>query len=492
MEREIIMERSANILYTYPLINETQTDALLAREIQADPTKLIVLDDDPTGVQTVHNVSVYTDWKVESIRQGLLEPGKLFFILTNSRGMTASETTRIHKEIIANISTAAKETGIPYLIISRSDSTLRGHYPLETLLLKEGAETEGKIVDGEILCPFFKEGGRFTIDNIHYVKYGDTLVPAAETEFAKDRTFGYSHSSIPEYVEEKTKGAYKKEDVICISLEDLRTCAYDKILEQLMTCSGFQKICVNAVDYCDLKVFGVAFYRALAKGKNFMLRTAAGLVKVLGGISDRPLLTAEDMIQHESRERGGIVVVGSHTKKTTEQLAELLKLPNVVPIEFHSDLVLETPEVFQAEIDRCVQLEEQCILEGKTAVCYTNRTLLQIKDDTAESALLRSVRISDGVQNLVGRLHVTPAFVLAKGGITSSDVGTKALQVHKATVLGQIRPGIPVWQTGPESRFPQIPYIIFPGNVGTAETLREAVEILTENKNVLCTSPQLQ
>ena len=82
------------------------------------------------------------------------------------------------------------------------------------------------------------------------------------------------------------------------------------------------------------------------------------------------------------------------------------------------------------------------------------------------------------MQSLVGRLSVTPSFVIAKGGITSSDVGTKALAVKKANVLGQIRPGIPVWQTGDDSRFPRIPYVIFPGNVGEDVTLKEAVEIL--------------
>ena len=76
-------------------------------------------------------------------------------------------------------------------------------------------------------------------------------------------------------------------------------------------------------------------------------------------------------------------------------------------------------------------------------------------------------------------MTVTPAFVIAKGGITSSDVGTKALAVKRANVLGQIRPGIPVWQTGEESKFPQTPYVIFPGNVGENTTLREAVEVLT-------------
>ena len=472
------MERPAACLDLYPAVDITAVDNLLFRELQSNPHKLIVLDDDPTGVQTVHDVSVYTDWSVESLRQGFLNNDKLFFILTNSRGMTASESERVHREIIVNISAVAHDTGIPYLIISRSDSTLRGHYPLETLLLKEGAEENGVAVDGEILCPFFKEGGRFTLDNIHYVKYGDSLVPAAETEFAKDPSFGYTKSSLPEYIEEKTKGAYKSNDVVCISLETLRACDYDTVLQQLMSVSDFNKVCVNAADYCDLKVFAIAFYRAIAQGKTFMLRTAAGLVKVLGGITDQPLLSAEEMLSPENHGKGGVVIVGSHTQKTTDQLNELLKLPNTVPIAFNSDLVLDGDAALDAEIERCVQLEERCIQEGKVAVCYTKRALLRLENDTEESALLRSVKISNSVQSLIGRLTVTPAFIIAKGGITSSDIGTKALRVRRATVLGQIKPGIPVWQTGCESRFPDIPYIIFPGNVGTTETLREAVEIL--------------
>ena len=99
----------------------------------------------------------------------------------------------------------------------------------------------GKVIDGEILCPFFKEGGRFTIENVHYVKYGDELVPANETEFAKDKTFGYTAATMPEYVEEKTKGAYKKEDVTCISLEDIHNMEIDKIEEQLLAVHDFNK-----------------------------------------------------------------------------------------------------------------------------------------------------------------------------------------------------------------------------------------------------------
>lgn len=470
---------SIRILEEYQEMDEAVLDKLLQEEIQKNDTKFVVLDDDPTGVQTVHDISVYTDWTVESMKSGLLDPNKVFYVLTNSRGMTEAETTKIHREIIASVAQAAEETGTNYQFISRSDSTLRGHYPLETELLRQGVEETGKTVDGEVLFPFFKEGGRFTIHNTHYVKYGEELVPAAQTEFAKDKTFGYSHSAIPEYVEEKTKGNYKAADVVCISLSDIREKNIDKITEQLKGVSDFNKVCVNAIDYCDVKVFCIALYRAMACGKTFMFRTAAGFVKVVGGVTDIPLLTRKEMVVNETT-NGGIVVVGSHTAKTTEQLEHLLKLPNVVPVEFKSSLVLEGDEIFAQEVARCVAEEEKIIASGKTAVCFTERTLLTVENDTKESALLRSVKISDGVQRLVGELGITPAFVIAKGGITSSDVGTKALRVQCANVMGQIKPGIPVWQTGEESRFPQTPYVIFPGNVGEATTLREAVEILSE------------
>lgn len=468
---------SAGILNKYP----DQTDAALEKQLQiaiaADKHKIVVLDDDPTGVQTVHDISVYTDWSEESIRQGFAEKNKLFFILTNSRGFTAEQTTKVHKDIGERLAKVAAECNKDYIVISRSDSTLRGHYPLETELLAAAWEkARGSKIDGEILCPYFREGGRFTINNIHYVKYGEELVPAGETEFAKDKTFGYKSSNLTEYIEEKTAGAFPKETVTCISLEDLRARKIDAIAAQLEKVLGFNKVIVNAAAPCDIKVFVIALYKALAAGKHFMFRSAAGLVKEMGGISDKKLLTKAEMVKTTSQ-NGGIVVVGSHTQKTTSQLEALKTLPGVEAVEFDSDLVLDETK-FAAEVDRVVDKEEELLKAGKTVVVYTKRKLLSLSGDTKKAALERSVKISDAVQSLVGKLTITPAFVVAKGGITSSDIGTKALRVKRALVLGQIQPGIPVWQTDPHSKFPGIPYVIFPGNVGEVETLKEAVKIL--------------
>ena len=471
------MALSTDVLTTYAKIDETKTDQLLLKEISANQKKIVVLDDDPTGVQTVHDISVYTDWTKDSIRQGFQEKNNLFYILTNSRGFTQDETTLAHNEIAANVDAVAKELGKEYIFISRSDSTLRGHYPLETEILRTNYEKNtGCIIDGEILCPFFKEGGRFTIDDVHYVRYGNELIPANETEFAKDKTFGYRAATMPEYVEEKTKGAYPAGNVVCISLDEIHRMAIDEIEQKLLHVQGFNKIIVNAVDYADLKVFCIALYRAMAKGKVFMFRTAAAIVKVMGGVSDQPLLEREQMVRTNEL-HGGIIVVGSHTEKTTRQLEALKQLSDIRFVELDATKVTVAGGL-EKEVERCLALEEAWIREGKTVCCYTSRALVTADTGNKEDELRLSVRISDAVQSLVGGLSVIPKFVIAKGGITSSDVGTKALGVKRANVLGQIEPGIPVWQTGAESKFPGIPYVIFPGNVGEDTTLRYAVEKL--------------
>lgn len=468
---------SAAELGRYPLPDLEAVSAALAAEAEKNQRQIVVLDDDPTGVQTVHDVSVYTDWSPESIREGFEEPGKLFFILTNSRSFTAEQTERVHREIARNVADVARELGRDYLIVSRGDSTLRGHYPLETQVLRDVFQREsGRTVDGDILCPYFKEGGRFTLDNIHYVRYGEELVPCGQTEFARDETFGYQSSSLPAYIQEKTGGACRAEDVTCISLARLRALDYEGVEAQLEAVRDYGRIVVNAVEDCDVKVLATALYRAMAKGRNYTVRCAAALVKALGNISDRPLLRREEMVTGESR-HGGIIVVGSHTKKTTAQLEALKGVEGIEFIEMNSDLVL-TPDALEEEAAAITARCSQLIAQGRTCCVSTKRALLTVENDTPEEALLRSVRISDAVQSCVAGLTATPAFVVAKGGITSSDVGVKALRTRRAWVLGQIRPGIPVWRTDEASRFPGVPYVIFPGNVGEESTLREAVELL--------------
>jgi uncharacterized protein YgbK (DUF1537 family) len=68
--------------------------------------------------------------------------------------------------------------------------------------------------------------------------------------------------------------------------------------------------------------------------------------------------------------------------------------------------------------------------------------------------------------------------MVAKGGITSSDLASKGLMAERATVLGAVIPGVPVWKMDIKSRFPGILYVVFPGNVGNHTALLEVCKKL--------------
>lgn len=457
--------------------DETIVNEMLSAALDQFKKKIIVLDDDPTGVQTVHGVSVYTDWSMESLEEAFSEESRMFFILTNSRGFTASETQRAHEEIAARIQEVAAKQQQEFIIISRGDSTLRGHYPLETDVLRSTLEQQTDVsFDGEVIMPFFKEGGRFTIQDIHYVQDGETLIPAGETEFAKDRTFGYSASHLGEWTEEKSNGAFPSTDATYLSLDDIRNLQVDCLTDQLMKVEHFNKVIVNATEYIDVKVVVIALIRAMNGGKHFLFRSAAALTKIFGGVSDKSLLTKEELVS-EQNQNGGLIMIGSHVKKTTEQFEVLQTCDFIKFIEFDVHLVLQ-PEQFEKEVQRVIEMTEQFIRNGQTVAVYTKRERLDLGENQQEDELKLSIQISNAVTSIVKSLKVRPRFIVAKGGITSSDIGTTGLSVKRATVAGQIKPGIPVWLTGNESKFPGLAYVIFPGNVGTATTLKEVVELL--------------
>ncbi|MBY0191691.1 hydroxyacid dehydrogenase [Bacillus aerophilus] len=471
------MKQSTDILNAIPKADSKAIQSAYEQALSSFRHKVIVLDDDPTGIQTVHGISVFTDWSEESIEAGFLEDSRMFFILTNSRSMTEKETAAAHKTIAATIVKVAERLNQDFVIVSRGDSTLRGHFPLETEVLKTTIEQQSsRQFDGEILLPFFQEGGRFTIDNIHYVQEGHELIPAGDTEFARDRTFGFQSSHLGEWIEEKSEGMFTKKNTTYISLADLRALRIDQIKQQLMSVKDFKKVVVNAVDYDDVKVFVTALIEAIQAGQQLMFRSAAALTKVLGGIGDQALLTRDALIQEESP-HGGLIMIGSHVKKTTEQLKALQQDKEIAFIEFNTHLVLE-PDAFREEIDRVIQQTEALLAAGQSVAVYTRRERLDLGDDRQEEELKLSVQISDAVTSIVQRLTIRPKYLIAKGGITSSDIGTRGLSVKRATVAGQIKPGIPVWQTGEESKFPFMSYVIFPGNVGSKDTLKEAVDIL--------------
>ena len=451
---------------------EWPDDLLPAIQVQvaASQRKIVVLDDDPTGTQTVHDIPVLTEWSVELLRTELLNDDPVFYILTNSRSMPLPAAQALNREIGHNLMVASAQSGRAFVVVSRSDSTLRGHYPGETDALAAAIETQ---VDATLIIPFFLEGGRYTINDIHYVAEGEQLVPAAETPFARDAAFGYQHSNLREWVAEKNGGRIPAEAVAAISLDDIRLGGPDRVAEKLMTLTQGTACIINAVSMRDIQVLVVGLLQAEAQGKKFLYRTAASFVQVRAGLAARPLLTPADLALPQTG--GGLVVVGSYVPKTTGQLAELLALPDVVSCELRVASLLDGA-TRQTEIERATQVIDQALQQGQDVVVYTSRDL--VTGQNAEHSLSIGQQVSDSLVALVHALKTQPRYLLAKGGITSSDVATKGLGVRRALVLGQILPGVPLWRTGAESLYPGLAYIVFPGNVGDAQALARVVTTL--------------
>ena len=110
---------------------------------------------------------------------------------------------------------------------------------------------------------------------------------------------------------------------------------------------------------------------------------------------------------------------------------------------------------------------------------YTSRRLISAGDPAASLEIARQV--SDAVVDVVGRVRgVRPAWVVAKGGITSHEVALSGLGIHRARVEGQFWPG-QVSLFTPVEAPPEVlgmPYVVFPGNVGGEQSLQEVVETL--------------
>lgn len=454
----------------------------IQQQVAAAGTKVVVLDDDPTGTQTVHDVAVLTSWSVCSLQEALRDPAPVVYVLTNSRSLPTQAAIARTQEIAHHLVAASQSTGRPFVVASRSDSTLRGHYPAETDAL---AQVLGPF-DGLLLAPYFLEGGRLTIDDVHYVLDGERAVPAAETEFARDAAFGYRHSNLRDWVEEKTAGRVQSREVGSVSLAMLRQGGPAAVAAALQELTNGQPCIVNAVSYRDLEVLVAGLLRAEAHGKRLLYRTAASFVRVRGGITPAPPLRPSDL-PRGAESVGGLVIVGSYVAKTTAQLAAALAMPKVVGIEAAVPRLLDGT-TREAEIARLSTTVNQSLAKGQDTIVYTSRTLVSTATG-ASDPLAIGAQISAALVSVVQRVQVVPAWVIAKGGITSSDVATLGLGVRRALVLGQAIAGVPVWQTGPESRWPGLTYVVFPGNVGGPEALAEMMAILREARQPSQSTP---
>jgi uncharacterized protein YgbK (DUF1537 family) len=168
-------------------------------------------------------------------------------------------------------------------------------------------------------------------------------------------------------------------------------------------------------------------------------------------------------------------VVGYYVPRSTDQVNSLLSNTDILHTEINVPGLLNDQHR-EDEINRVVKEVDQALHKGNDIVIFTGRQLITGKD--AKTSLEIGQKVSQGLVSIVKRIKTAPSYILAKGGITSSDIATQALKVKKALVSGQILPGVPVWKLGDESRFPGLAYIVFPGNVGDENAVVEVVHRL--------------
>ncbi|KAG5229778.1 Ketose-bisphosphate aldolase class-II family protein [Salix suchowensis] len=415
---------------------------------QSNSKTLVVLDDDPTGTQTVHDIEVLTEWSVESLVEKLRKKPKCFFILTNSRSLSSEKASALIKDICGNLSVAAKS--VENIDIQSFEAIQ--HYEADAVVSLLGE------MDAWIICPFFLQGGRYTIKDIHYVADSDWLVLQG-SEFARDASFGYKSST-------SVRGRIPASSVSSISINLLREGGPD---------AGSTCI-VNAASERDMAVFSAGMIQAELRGKSFLCRTAASFVSTRIGIIPKAPILPKDLGIYKER-RGGLIVVGSYVPKTTKQVEELkLQCGHFLKkLEVSVDkLAMKSLEEREEEINRVAEMANLFLGASKDTLIMTSRELITGK--TACESLEINFKVSSALVEIVRRISTRPRYILAKGGITSSDLATKALEAKCAKVVGQALAGIPLWQLGPESRHPGVPYIVFPGNVGDSKALADVVK----------------
>ena len=455
-----------------PLPPEAEVESLtleIRRSFEDPSSRVLVLDDDPTGVQTMHDIEILTAWEPELINRTLQQQPRLLYLLTNSRAFDEVEAVKLMASVVSVLRSAAAENQIRFFPISRSDSTLRGHYPAELGPLTQLLPI---LPDGHLIVPAYPEAGRVVFDGCHFV-YDHSqrrYIPVTDTDFSRDPTFGFSHYRLSEWVEEKSRGAWKSDQVLSLPLKMVRQGGPDEIAALLSRARHNAPIVVDTVADSDLVVLAAGVLRAEAAGKRFLCRTAASFVR--SRLGELPAATLDPDVIGTGP---GLVLVGSYVQRTSEQLAAALALPNVDSIELVVDRLFEQLGA-ERHLKDLVQSIDSSLAAQRTALVFTSRGLVSTRGRLQHVQI--SAIVSDALSAIPTRLNRRPGWLLAKGGITSNDVLTKGLKAKSARVLGQVASGVSALRLGPESAYPGLPFIVFPGNVGGPSTLADLIQKL--------------
>lgn len=408
------------------------------------PTRIVVLDDDPTGTQSATEVTVLFEHSAEALTE-VLGGERSVYVQTNSRALSESDAVALARSIRVSAERAARRLGVQVRFVLRGDSTLRGHVFAESAVF---ADDDAVI----LFVPSFPEGGRVTHGGTHYLRSGSDLTPVGETEFARDPVFGFSASTLAEFVAERSDAP-----ALPVSLDDVRS---GLLARTLHSAPAGAVILPDAVEPDDIAAVARAV-EAVWPRRSVVVRSAAPLAATLAGVKSAALIEPATLAG-----AGRVLVVcGSHTHGARSQVARLAHRvgePTVVSTRAAlCDPAAEGERVAAEELRR----------ERSEAVSFiaSERDRSPTHASLADGAAVM-VALTTAARVLAERADA----IVTKGGITAAEVIKRGLGAQRARVLGQVRAGVSVWRI-PAEDGRELPCIIVPGNMGDVEILTDAV-----------------
>ena len=448
--------------------------------------KIIIIDDDPTGSQTVNDCNLILRWDYETLLKGLKDSSNLLFILANTRSLSKKDVEIRLKEIcsalreIMNNSSFAEED---FVLISRGDSTLRGHNFVEPDIINELLGP----FDATFYIPAFIEGNRTTVNGNHFVDN----IPINKTIFSKDKIFGFNTSNIKELICEQSNYQLDFNNIENIFIKDfeaLETNQPSKLFMQIEKLKNNKKVIVDIIDYSQLDKFS-SIVRSLLKKKKFLFRSAASFISSLSNVKrtqkDHIYFSQLRRKNNSDKAMKGLIVVGSYVELTTRQLNKVLEISLCKPIEIN---VFKLYEFFKIGDNLNLNSLKKLIMNAirqnlireSIPVLYTSRKTIfpTDKNDLIQFQLFLSAFIAEIVSAIKNEI----GYLISKGGITTNTIISEGLEADSVYLEGQILPGISLVTFNLLKQKGKLPIVTFPGNIGNKMSLVKALEIL-ENKN---------
>lgn len=423
----------------------------------------MVLDDDPTGTQAVHDVPALLSWSLPDVRAASRESSSIH-LLTNARALDPVEA----ELVTFDAATAARRAAPDATILLRGDSTLRGH------LLAEYRAVTRAAFDGRnpvlLLVPALPAAGRVTLGGVHYTRLANGHQPVHESDFARDGVFAYRSSRLLEWAEQRTEGLLSAERGVEVPLERLRGRGPAAIAAAIReAASDLPAVVAPDVETAsDLEVIAAGARLAYAQEVPLLVRAAPAFVGVLTNT------IAPGFVDAPTARNGVLVVCGSYVARSTDQLQRLCDARGITPVVVDLHALLSSDGALAAETARAAHEVDERLAEDGVAVLSTPR-----QRPAGTRTLEAGIRIARGLAAVLPALRCLPNVIVAKGGITAHVTAAEGLGCTCAHVVGPVTTGVALWRF--EARGRELSYLIFPGNVGDDDHLANVVTLLLEH-----------